>query len=257
MTASPSPPPRSPRQPARLPARRRAASATAPTSSPGHAMPTARRPRPTCARRPSPTRSSSSRRRCCGGRCGRRAWATPSAAGAIVAAAGHSQGLLAALLVAEAGERGVDDVLLARYVRLAWAVGTHAARAASAGSEPPLAAVSGVRGERLAALVDDRQRARPAPVPRCRSRSSTRRGGSSSAARPRCSRMLRARLASLAREQSRARGAGRRGGAPLQFGWSALSTSTSPSIRRCSDGRARSCATGCAPSPARCPTRQR
>jgi malonyl CoA-acyl carrier protein transacylase len=76
-------------------------------------------------------------------------------AGAIVATAGHSLGLLAALMVAEAGPRGIDDALLARYVRLAWALGVHAATCTQGGAQPPLAAVSGVRLKRLRPLVDE------------------------------------------------------------------------------------------------------
>ncbi|MDP1847004.1 MAG: hypothetical protein Q8K79_04350, partial [Solirubrobacteraceae bacterium] len=75
-------------------------------------------------------------------------------AGSIVAAAGHSQGLLAALLVAEAGTEGVGDALLARYVRLAWTVGAHAALAAPGGPSAPLIAISGVRLARLAPVLE-------------------------------------------------------------------------------------------------------
>ncbi len=140
--------------------------------------------------------------------------------GAIVAVAGHSQGLLAALLVAEAGAGGIDDALLARYVRLAWTVGTHASLAAhDAGF--PLATISGIRPARLAPLLD----AVNAEV------------GSGAAASvalvntprrivvggpPQTLALLRARLAEQARAEDALRQRGQRGGSPLQFGWNAL-----------------------------------
>jgi fatty acid synthase len=142
-------------------------------------------------------------------------------AGAIVAAAGHSQGLLAALLVAEAGCDGVDDALLARYVRLAWIVGTHAALRAHAGSEPPLAAVSGVPLARLEPLLDavnaevgDGAAAAIALVNTPRQIVV---GGP-----PQTLAVLRARLAEQARAESEQRRRGQRGGAPLRLRWSAL-----------------------------------
>ena len=143
------------------------------------------------------------------------------AAGAIVACAGHSQGLLAALLVAEAGPGGVGDALLARYVRLAWTVGAHASLAAHAGPEPPLAAISGVRLARLQPLLDgvnaqvgDGAQAAVALV------NGMQRlvvGGP-----PPTLALLRARLAGQARAELAERKRGRRGGAPLRFGWTPL-----------------------------------
>ena len=141
--------------------------------------------------------------------------------GAIVAAAGHSQGLLAALLVAEAGAGGIDDALLARYVRLAWTVGTHAALAARSGPEPPLVAISGLRLARLEpvlrsvnAEVGDADAISVALV------NTARRivvGGP-----PPTLALLRARLAEQARSEQAERRSGRRGGAPLRFGWTPL-----------------------------------
>ena len=196
------------------------ASATASTSSPGPRIPTARRP-------PRYLRSAAvsyplilPRRRCCGAPSGRTACAAMRG-GALVAAAGHSQGLLAALLVSESGAGGVDDALLARYVRLAWTVGAHAALRRHAGRRAAARGVSGVRLPRLAELLDE-VNAEAGAATRRPSRWSTRRRGSSSAGRRGRSRSLRARLAGR-------RGA--RGGpaparparrAPLRFGWSPL-----------------------------------
>src|SRR5688572_28901240 len=141
--------------------------------------------------------------------------------GAIVAAAGHSQGLLAALLVAEAGTGGIDDALLARYVRLAWTVGVHSAASTHAGAEPPLAAVSGLRRERLQPLLDE-VNAGLEPRDACAvtlvntPRPLIVRGPPATLA------LLRARLAAAARADERARRDGVRGGAPLSFGWSGL-----------------------------------
>lgn len=141
--------------------------------------------------------------------------------GAIVAAAGHSQGLLAALMVAEAGTGGVGDALLARYVRLAWTVGTHAALAAHGGPDPPLVAISGVPVPRLEALLEGvnarvghRERASVALV------NAARRivvGGP-----PQTLALLRARLGEQAHSEQAERRRGRRGGAPLRFGWTPL-----------------------------------
>ena len=106
--------------------------------------------------------------------------------GAIVAAAGHSQGLLAALLVAEAGTDGVSDALLARYVRLAWTVGTHASLA-----RRPVPTHRSSRSPAFAwrawdaAASRQRRGRRPRRRDRLASRSSTPPGGSSSAARRR------------------------------------------------------------------------
>ena len=141
--------------------------------------------------------------------------------GALVAVAGHSQGLLSALLVSEGAAGGVDDALLARYVRLAWTVGTHAALRSHAGSDPPLASVSGVREQRLVQILDRVN----AEV------------GSDEAATialvneplrivvggpPRTLALVRARLAEVARAEEAQRARGQRGGAPLRFGWSPL-----------------------------------
>ena len=142
-------------------------------------------------------------------------------AGAIVAVAGHSMGLLSALLVAEAGAGEIDDALLARYVRLAWTVGTHAALAAHGGDEPPLATISGVRLARLTPLLDAvNAQVGPAASASIALVNAPRRivvGGP-----PQTLAMLRARLAEQARLEASERQRGQRGGAPLRFGWSAL-----------------------------------
>ncbi len=141
--------------------------------------------------------------------------------GAIVATAGHSSGLLAALLVAESAAAGIDDALLARYVRLAWTVGSHAALCAHAGAEPPLASVSGVREARLAELLAEVNAGLGA-------------GDAASIALvntplrivvggpPPTLALVRARLAEQARAEEALRARGQRGGAPLRFGWSPL-----------------------------------
>ena len=141
--------------------------------------------------------------------------------GAIVAAAGHSQGLLAALLVSEAGADGVSDALLARYVRLAWTVGTHAALAAQAGPEPPLVAISGVRRDRLEPVLDGVNHEVGAAAAVAVALVNTARrivvGGP-----PQTLALLRARLAEQARAEQGERRRGQLGGAPLRFGWTPL-----------------------------------
>ncbi len=141
--------------------------------------------------------------------------------GAIIAASGHSQGLLAALLVAEAGPRGIDDALLARYARLAWTIGTHAARCAYPGTQAPLAAVSGVRRGRLEPLLDEVNGLvagdAGAAVALVNAPQRIVVGGP-----PATLSLLRARLATQARDEQRARRDGSRGGAPLHFTWTDL-----------------------------------
>ncbi len=142
-------------------------------------------------------------------------------AGAIVAAAGHSQGLLSALLVAEAGPAGIDDALLARYVRLAWLTGAHAAPAAYAGPRPPMAVVSGVRHARLQQVVDElNDELDPAGAVTIALVNTPRRCVVSGP--PATLGLLRARLAGLARAEAGARRDGRHGGAPLRPTWSPL-----------------------------------
>ncbi|MDP2712617.1 MAG: DUF1729 domain-containing protein, partial [Solirubrobacteraceae bacterium] len=142
-------------------------------------------------------------------------------AGSIVGVGGHSQGLLAALLVAEAGPAAIDDALLARYVRLAWTVGTHAALSAHGGSDPPLATVSGLRAEQLAPLLEDvNAQVGAGAAASVALVNAPRRivvGGP-----PQTLALLRARLAEQARDEARQRQRGQRGGAPLRFHWSAL-----------------------------------
>ena len=176
--------------------------------------------------------------------------------GAIVAAAGHSQGLLAALLVAEAGPRGVDDALLARYVRLAWAVGMHAAQRTQGGPQPPLAVVSGVRLARLEPLIEEVNASVAAPAAIAVALVNTPRrivvGGP-----PATLGLLRSRLQAQARaEQLRAaRGTPRRRAAELRLerrrGRRRLPHAGARAAAR------RAAATGCAASPRSCPTRPR
>ena len=141
--------------------------------------------------------------------------------GAIIAASGHSQGLLAALLVAEAGPRGIDDALLARYARLAWTIGTHAARCAYPGAQAPLAAVSGVRRARLEPLLHEINglvaRDAGAAIALVNAPQRIVVGGP-----PATLGLLHARLATQARDEQRARRDGSRGGAPLRFTWTDL-----------------------------------
>ena len=160
-------------------------------------------------------------------------------AGAIVAAAGHSQGLLSALLVAEAGPRGIDDALLARYVRLAWRRARTPRRCAYAGSDAPMAVVSGVRHARLRADRRRaqrragggrrrRDRARQHAAAMCRERAA---GDARPAARAACR--------ACARAEAGARREGRHGGAPLAFGWNALGVDVAfhtPALAAARDG---------------------
>ena len=147
-------------------------------------------------------------------------------AGAIVAATGHSQGLLCALLVAEAGPRDVDDALLSRYVRLAWAVGAHAAphaRPAAAGpaGQAPMATISGVRMDRLTALLDavngDVAPHEAASIALVNTRERVVVAGPAATLG-----LLRARLTARERAEAEERRRGRRGGAPLRAVWSDL-----------------------------------
>ncbi len=141
--------------------------------------------------------------------------------GSVVCAAGHSQGLLGSLLVAEAGHEAIDDALLARYVRIAWALGLHSAPHAHAGPRAPMAAVSGVRTERLRPLLEQVNAAvAPGAAVSVALANTPRRVVVAGA--PASLALLRERLEAQAREEERARRDGRRGGAPLRFAWSDL-----------------------------------
>lgn len=173
--------------------------------------------------------------------------------GAVVAVAGHSQGLLAALLVAEAGAGGIDDALLARYVRLAWTVGTHAALGAHDGGSP-LATISGIRMPRLAPLLDAVNAevgiGAAASVALVNGARRIVVGGP-----PQTLALLRARLAEQARAEQALRQRGQRGGAALHSA-GARWRSTSPSTRQSCSSRAHCCARSLRPNPACCPTRR-
>ena len=148
-----------------------------------------------------------SRRRCCGGRCG--PTCSDAAPGSVVALRGHSQGLLAALLVAEAARRRVEDALLARYVRRAAVRGRTVAEAAGRAAD---GGGRGCRARRLEALL--------AATPD-RWRSSTRRRRIVVGGPPADTRRAAGPLTSRPRRGGR-RGAGARGGAPLRFEWTPL-----------------------------------
>ena len=130
--------------------------------------------------------------------------------GSVVGFAGHSQGLLAAALVAEAPGGVIDDALLARHLRSAAVQGLQMASAAVGRS--PMAAVEGITLERLepfltaavsVALVNTRTRIVLAGPPADLD-------------------AVRARLTTQAEAEAAARRAGQRGGAPLRFEWTPL-----------------------------------
>lgn len=144
----------------------------------------------------------------------------------IVALAGHSQGVLAALMVAEAPALDPGDDALVRWLRIAAAQGLFSARArayvgAAGGDEQPatpMAAVAGVRPARLQPLVDAvRAEGHDLAIALVNAADRIVVGGDPAAV---------ARLRSLLDERARAeqdeRRAGRRGGAPLRFAWNAL-----------------------------------
>lgn len=147
------------------------------------------------------------------------------AAGTVVAVSGHSQGLLAALMVAEAPDGEVDDDLLARHLLHAWAQGLHMATARvdrSGGSDATcMAAVTGVRLRRLEALVADVDAglATGSGVSIALVNGPARAvvGGAASGLAA-----LRARLEAVARDEEDARRRGERGGAPLRAAWTPL-----------------------------------
>ena len=129
-------------------------------------------------------------------------------AGSIVGLAGHSQGLLAALLVAE--DPAVGDSALARHLERAAVQGLHMAAAATGRS--PMAAIDGVTLERLQPLLD-------AEVTVALVNTPTR---LVVAGPPATLDALHARLAEVAAREQDERRAGRRGGAPLRFEWTPL-----------------------------------
>lgn len=132
------------------------------------------------------------------------------AVGSVVGFAGHSQGLLAAALVAEAPGGVIDDALLARHLRRAAVQGLEMSSAATGRS--PMAAVEGVTLERLEAFLDD-----DVTVALVNTRTRIVLAGP-----PAALDRVRARLSACAAEEAEARRAGQRGGAPLRFEWTAL-----------------------------------
>ena len=168
-------------------------------------------PPSTCAARRSPIRSACSPRRCCGGPCGRTRSATRSGPARSLALAGHSQGLLAALLVAEAPGGEVDDARLAAHLRRAAVQGLHM----SAAADGPLPD----GGDRRHLAGAPRAAARRPRLDRARQHA--RRASSSPGRRRRSIASARGSPSRLAREAAERRD-GRRGGAPLRFEWTPL-----------------------------------
>ena len=135
------------------------------------------------------------------------ALAAAIAAGSVVALAGHSQGLLAALLVAEAPGGQVDDARLARHLRRAAFQGLHMAAAAT--GTAPMASIDGVNLAQLEPLL-------PSGATIALVNAPTR---LVVAGPPPTLALLRTRLAEQAAREAAERKAGRRGGAPLRFEW--------------------------------------
>ena len=152
-------------------------------------------------------------------------------AGSVVAFAGHSQGLLAASLVAEAPGGDVSDSLLARHLERAAIQGLFMS-AASCGRSP-MAAISGVPVARVEAVLAEVDAELAAATPAVSSPADV---ASSSAtialvntptrvvvaAPPATLDRLCGRLSEIARRETAERRDGRRGGAPLEFEWSAV-----------------------------------
>lgn len=138
----------------------------------------------------------------------------------LVAVAGHSQGVLAALMVAEAPELAPSDDALARWLLVAAAQGLFSARARTSvtDAETPMAAVAGIRATRLQPLLD-RVNADGDPAAIALVNAPDRlvvSGPPSTLAR------LRALIEETAAAEEAARRAGRRGGAPLRCTWTPL-----------------------------------
>jgi fatty acid synthase len=133
-----------------------------------------------------------------------------------VAVAGHSQGLLAALAVAEAPLGPVSDERLAAYLEIAFRLGLDASACASVG---PMAAVSGVRFARLSPLVSSVNEVVASPVAIGLVNAPDRLVVSGP---PASLAVLRARLDELAVADDRARAEGRPSGDPLRHRWETL-----------------------------------
>ncbi|WP_320670855.1 polyketide synthase [Patulibacter defluvii] len=148
-----------------------------------------------------------------------------------VAVAGHSQGLLAALLVAEAGGRAgedrfrIDDALLERHLRYAFAQGlAMAATAEPGGDDPelaPLVALDGPRPQRIGPLLDAANARLGADdqvhVALVNGPTTTVVGGTRAGLAE-----LRRTIAEQTEAEQEARRRGARGGAPLHVAWNPL-----------------------------------
>ncbi|HWK27788.1 MAG TPA: hypothetical protein VNS09_14590, partial [Solirubrobacter sp.] len=140
------------------------------------------------------------------------------AAGSVLAFAGHSQGLLAARLVAEAPGGEVTDALLAAHLERAAIQGLHLSAAACGRS--PMAAIDGVPFARLEPLLAEVNAVAASPAATVALVNAPAR--LVVAGPPATLDLLRARLTEQAAREERARRAGRRGGAPLRFEWHEL-----------------------------------
>jgi fatty acid synthase subunit beta len=142
----------------------------------------------------------------------------------IVAVAGHSQGLLAALAVAEAPLGAVFDDHLARYLEIAFRLGLDVAgQTWSVPSLPdgsgPMAAVSGVRLGRLAEVVDEVNAVVSSPVAVGLVNAPDRMVVSGP---PDSLDVLRSRLSDLEAADARARAEGRPSTDPIRHRWESL-----------------------------------
>ena len=124
--------------------------------------------------------------------------------------AGHSQGLLAALLVAESPGGEIDDTRLAAHLRRAAVQGIHMSAASTGRS--PMVAIDGIPLARLEPFL-------AAPVSIALVNTPTR---VVVAGPPAMLDLLHTRLTEQARREAAERRDGRRGGAPLTFEWSPL-----------------------------------
>ena len=149
------------------------------------------------------------------------------AAGGLVGVTGHSQGVLAALAVAEAPGGRLDDARVAHALTLGLLQGaglggpSHPVRGLDGGAVTPMAAISGASAERLQPSLDTVNATLPADqaVVVALHNTPTRvvvSGPPATLAR------LRAELDARTRREEHARRRGEHGGAPLAVTWSAL-----------------------------------
>ncbi|MCA9540047.1 MAG: DUF1729 domain-containing protein, partial [Myxococcales bacterium] len=142
--------------------------------------------------------------------------------GGVSALTGHSQGVMAALLVAESAEGRIQTERFAEFVRyFAWQ-GLHMAQSAERvtgdGEATPMAAVSGLPFERLAAIVARLGEGLPAAEQVHVTLHNTRTRFVLSGAPARLG-ALHGALEKVAADEAAARKAGRLGGSPLRFTW--------------------------------------